>query len=102
LSIPGHNGTQIGELVLAEYSSAPVVAHFAAAAKAGLWPSERELIQRYFQPGRVLDLGCGVGRVTIPLSTLGFEVVGVYREHIRSRYLFESGLDANSGRKQQS
>ncbi|MEO8100565.1 MAG: class I SAM-dependent methyltransferase [Acidobacteriota bacterium] len=64
-------------MVLAEYSSAPVVAHFAVAAKAGLWPSEQELVDRFFEPGRVLDLGCGVGRVTIPLSTMGFEVVGV-------------------------
>ena len=77
MSTRDNNGTQIGQLVLAEYSSAPVVAHFAAAAKAGLWPSERELIHSYFQPGRVLDLGCGAGRVTIPLSTMGFEVIGV-------------------------
>ncbi|MEP7352220.1 MAG: class I SAM-dependent methyltransferase [Acidobacteriota bacterium] len=77
MSTLDNNGTQIGQLVLAEYSSAPVVAHFAAAAKAGLWPSELELVDRYFQPGRVLDLGCGVGRVTIPLSTMGFEVIGV-------------------------
>ena len=77
MSNPANNATPIGQLVLAEYSSAPVVAHFAAAVKAGLWPSERQLIHRYFQPGRVLDLGCGVGRVTIPLSSMGFETVGV-------------------------
>lgn len=77
MSTPRNSDTQVGQLILAEYSSAPVVAHFAAAAKAGLWPSEQELIQHYFQPGRVLDLGCGGGRVTIPLSAMGFEVVGV-------------------------
>lgn len=27
--------------------------------------------------GRVLDLGCGIGRVAIPLASMGFEVVGV-------------------------
>src|SRR5262245_58288156 len=32
------------------------------------------------QPKRVLDLGCGIGRVLVPLSAAGHEVVGVDRD----------------------
>jgi SAM-dependent methyltransferase len=77
VSVPEGNRSQIGRLVLAEYSSAPVVAHFAAAVRAGLWPCEEKMIRTYFQGGRVLDIGCGVGRVSLPLAEMGFEVVGV-------------------------
>lgn len=39
------------------------------------------VVERYLQsgfaPGRVLDFGCGVGRLTIPLSQRADEVVGV-------------------------
>lgn len=43
----------------------------------GLWPSEARLIETYWPPaGRMLDLGCGAGRTTIPLSQLGYRMVG--------------------------
>ena len=38
---------------------------------------EEEIIERYFQPGKVLDLGCGTGRTTKAFSNKNFEVVGI-------------------------
>jgi SAM-dependent methyltransferase len=39
------------------------------------WPQERRAMR--FVRGRVLDLGCGAGRVSLHLQNRGFEVVGV-------------------------
>lgn len=53
-------------------------AFYVAKAKAGLWPSEEVVIKRYFPYGaRVLDLGCGTGRTTLPLFQMGYLVSGV-------------------------
>jgi SAM-dependent methyltransferase len=48
--------------------------HYArAAVRVGLWESERRLIQEYFrQTDRILELGCGGGRVTLGLLRLGY------------------------------
>ena len=44
----------------------------------GLWPSEETLCSQYFTRGsRLLDLGCGAGRTTVPLSQAGYKVVGI-------------------------
>ena len=44
----------------------------------GLWPSEDILCRAYWQPGmRILDLGCGAGRTTIPLVRCGYRAIGV-------------------------
>jgi ubiquinone/menaquinone biosynthesis C-methylase UbiE len=43
-----------------------------------LWRSEEILIQRFFpNTGEVLDLGCGTGRTSIPLSQMSLHVVGM-------------------------
>ena len=43
-----------------------------------LWRSEEVLVRRFFpREGKLLDLGCGAGRTSIPLTILGFEVVGI-------------------------
>lgn len=44
----------------------------------GLWRSEEILIQRFFpREGKLLDLGCGAGRTSIPLTQMGYEVTGI-------------------------
>lgn len=45
----------------------------------GLFPQEQKAIERYFgkPDARVLDLGCGTGRVTHRLSEMGYDVIGV-------------------------
>jgi SAM-dependent methyltransferase len=37
----------------------------------------RRLLDPHFQPQRVLDFGCGVGRVVLPFARIATEVVGV-------------------------
>ena len=43
----------------------------------GLFPHEAALVEAYFPPppARILDLGCGAGRTTIPLRAMGYDVV---------------------------
>jgi SAM-dependent methyltransferase len=43
-----------------------------------LTPRERMLVERYFtrRGARVLDLGCGYGRTTVPLHDMGYRVIG--------------------------
>ena len=44
----------------------------------GLWPSEEILILEFVpDDARVLDLGCGAGRTTIPLAEMGLSVTGI-------------------------
>jgi len=69
---------QLREHVISEFSSPLTQAVYTQEARRGLWPSEEVVIKTYFHPGsRVLDVGCGTGRTTIPLYQQGFEVVGV-------------------------
>lgn len=65
----------IRDLVRETYSDIEVVSRYA---HIGLWPSEEILILEYFpDDARVLDIGCGAGRTTIPLAEMGLEVVGI-------------------------
>ncbi|MEM7103995.1 MAG: methyltransferase domain-containing protein [Bacteroidota bacterium] len=42
----------------------------------GLWESEKYVFQKYLDPeNRILDLGCGTGRTTIPLYQLGYQKI---------------------------
>src|ERR1700720_4665789 len=34
-------------------------------------------LSRRLEPRKVLELGCGTGRITLPLAQLGFDVVGL-------------------------
>ncbi|MBT7037304.1 class I SAM-dependent methyltransferase [bacterium] len=44
----------------------------------GFWDSEEKLISKHFEVGsKIIDIGCGPGRVTVPLCKLGNEVIGI-------------------------
>lgn len=61
------------------YEDDAVVEKYAEVGRSGLRPHERAVVDEFFDRdgGRVLDLGCGSGRVTAPLAEHGFDVVGV-------------------------
>lgn len=61
--------------VRADFNDLLAVVHYTRAAhELGLWESERILIERFFpdRAGRLLEVGCGAGRVTLGLWTLGY------------------------------
>ncbi len=68
------------EAVKGFFDDPAVVDHYRrATANIGLWVSEEILFRKVFQPDdRILELGCGTGRIAIGLAELGYKhVLGV-------------------------
>ncbi len=64
--------------IIEEFGSEVTQEVYIENAERGLWGAEKILIEKYFKPGSsILDIGCGTGRTTIPLSELGYKITGV-------------------------
>jgi len=80
-----HGEARVGPANVDGYFSADkVVEDYAQAALwVGLWKSERMVFERIFEPSmRLLDMGCGAGRVGVGLWKLGYRrITGIDLSH---------------------
>lgn len=66
---------KIRDFVLETYEDERVISRYA---ELGLWATEESLFLEYVSDkAHVLDIGCGLGRTSIPLAEMGFEVTGI-------------------------
>jgi len=66
------------ELVYNKFNTEEALKKYISIARTKLWESEEILIEKYFKlGGRILDIGCGCGRVTFPLAEKGYRAIGI-------------------------
>ena len=79
MSHPGRSRDGPASQTEAVYSSEEAVERYGAVAEEGLSVVEERVVDRFFDSdaGAVLDVGCGAGRTTHPLTARGFDVIGI-------------------------
>jgi ubiquinone/menaquinone biosynthesis C-methylase UbiE len=71
--------TKLQKLVVQEFSGKNAQLQYIKKVEGGLWISEEHFFKKYFKKknAHILDIGCGTGRTTIPLSKEGFKIIGI-------------------------
>jgi ubiquinone/menaquinone biosynthesis C-methylase UbiE len=70
--------SKLQKQIIQEFGSPLAQKLYVQKAEVGLWGSEEILIKKYFQSASsVLEIGCGTGRVTIPLYRMKYQVTAI-------------------------